>query len=203
MDEIAEGLFHWEAVHPRINTKVSSYYVEDARTLIDPMLPDAGVEWFRSRGRPERIVLTNRHHYRESDALRREFGCPVLCNEAGLHEFEDGPEVEGFRFGDQLAPGITALEVGALCREETALHIEVGGGTLSFADALINYGELRFVSDRLLGDDPEAVKRGIHESLGALLERDFDNLLFAHGEPLVGGGGAALREFVEGAGSGG
>jgi len=203
LNEIAEGLFHWKAVHPRIKTEVSSYYAEDARTLIDPMLPDAGIEWFRSHGRPERIVLTNRHHYRESDALRREFDCPVMCNEAGLHEFEGGPKVEGFLFGDQIAPGIAALEVGAICPEETALHIEAGGGTLSFADALINYGEIRFVSDRLLGDDPEAVKRGIHESLRALLERDFDNLVFAHGDPLVSGGRAALQGFVDAAGSGG
>jgi hypothetical protein len=29
-----------------------------------------------------------------------------------------------------------------------------------------------------------------------LLERDFDSLLFAHGEPLVGGGRAALKDFV-------
>ena len=29
-----------------------------------------------------------------------------------------------------------------------------------------------------------------------LLERDFEHLLFAHGEPLVGGGKSALRDFV-------
>ena len=123
------------------------------------MLPPGGLEWFRARTAPERIVLTNRHHYRQSDELRAAFSLPVLCNQLGLHEFESGPAVEGFRFGDELAPGITALEVGAICPEETALHIELEEGALSFADGLIHYGELGFVSDRLLGADAEGVFR--------------------------------------------
>ena len=50
----------------------------------------------------------------------------------------------------------------------------------------------------LLGDDPAAVQAGLRESLRGLLELDFDSLLFAHGEPLIGGGRAAVREFVAG-----
>jgi hypothetical protein len=196
MKEIRSGLWHWKALHPGIRIEVSSYYVADSGTLIDPMLPAEGIEWFRGHGEPRRIVLTNRHHYRQSDTFRNELGCPVLCHEAGLHEFEAGREVDGFRFGDQIAPGIVALEVGAICPEETALHIELGDGLLSFADGLINHGELGFVPDSLLGDDPEAVKRGLHESLRVLLDRDFDGLLFAHGDPLPGGGKRALEQFV-------
>jgi glyoxylase-like metal-dependent hydrolase (beta-lactamase superfamily II) len=197
MDEIRPGVFHWKALHPRIRTEVGSYYVEDAATLIDPMLPPEGLEWFRGRAEPERIVLTNRHHYRQSDELRAGFGCPVLCNEHGLHEFEGGPAVEGFRFGEKLAPQITALEVGAICPEETALRIDLHEGMLSFADGLVNYGGLRFVSDRLLGDDPDEVKRGLRDSLRRLLDDDFEVLLFAHGEPVRDGGKEALREFLE------
>jgi glyoxylase-like metal-dependent hydrolase (beta-lactamase superfamily II) len=40
------------------------------------------------------------------------------------------------------------------------------------------------------------VRAGLRESLRRLLDLDFDNLLFAHGEPLIGGGRVALREFV-------
>jgi hypothetical protein len=199
MDEITLGLWHWTAMHPRIKTEVSSHYVASSGTVIDPMLPAVGVDWFRQQGEPQRVVLTNRHHYRQSDEFSRAFGCPVLCHEAGLHEFEEGPEVEGFRFGDELAPGIVAMEVGAICPEETALHIDLGDGLLSFADGLINYGGLRFVSDKLLGDDPNRVKQGLRVSLRALLDRDFDGLLFAHGDPLLDGGKDALRDFIESA----
>jgi glyoxylase-like metal-dependent hydrolase (beta-lactamase superfamily II) len=197
MKEIKSGLWHWKAVHPRLGIEVSSYYVASSGTLIDPMLPAEGIEWFRDHGEPRRIVLTNRHHYRQSDDFRKAFACPVLCHEAGLHEFEAGPKVDGFRFGDQLAPGIVALEVGAICPEETALHIDLGDGLLAFADGLVHRGELGFVPDSLLGDDPDAVKRGLRDSLRALLDRDFDGLLFAHGDPVPRGGKRALKDFVD------
>jgi glyoxylase-like metal-dependent hydrolase (beta-lactamase superfamily II) len=197
MKEIKSGLWHWKAVHPRLGIEVSSYYVAGSGTLIDPMLPAEGIEWFRDHGEARRIVLTNRHHYRQSDGFQKAFACPVLCHEAGLHEFEAGPKVDGFRFGDQLAPGIVALEVGAICPEETALHIDLGDGLLAFADGLVHRGELGFVPDSLLGDDPDAVKRGLRDSLRALLDRDFDGLLFAHGDPVPSGGKGALRDFVD------
>jgi hypothetical protein len=121
----------------------------------------------------------------------------VLCNDNGLHEFKDGPEVEGFAFGDVLADGITAVEVGVLCPEETALHIQVGDGFIALADSLTNDEELGFVSDRLLGENPEAVKRGLMDSFRRLLDLEFHGLLMAHGEPIVPGGEQALRRFVE------
>ena len=47
-----------------------------------------------------------------------------------------------------------------------------------------------------MGDDPEAVKKGLRESLDRLLDLDYDNLLFGHGEPIVGGGRQALHTFL-------
>ena len=201
-DEILPGLYHWTAFHEGIRQRVNSYYVADSATLIDPMLPEAGLDWFQDHGGPERILLTNRHHYRHSGHFVEAFGCPVRCHESGLHEFEGGPRVEGFAYGEELAPGIVAVEVDAICPDDAALHVAVADGALAFADALIRYGgSLGFVPDPLIGDDPEGVKRAVRESLRGVLELDFDHLLFAHGDPLVGGGRRALREFVgEGAG---
>jgi glyoxylase-like metal-dependent hydrolase (beta-lactamase superfamily II) len=203
VNEVLPGVFHWTAFHERIKLDVSSYYIDplDAggATLVDPMLPEGGLDWLRERGAPERIVLTNRHHYRHSARLVEAFGCPVLCQRSGLHEFEGAPAVAPFDFGDELAPGISALEVGAICSEETALHIRAGEGALAFADGLVRFpgAGVGFVPDYLLGDDPERVKRGLLDALRRLLEHDFDHLLFAHGEPLIGGGKAALRAFLE------
>jgi hypothetical protein len=198
MDEIVSGIFHWTAFHERIRQDVSSYCVAPSATLVDPMLPEDGIEWFRERQPPARILLTNRHHYRHSARFVEAFGCPVLCHEAGLHEFEGGPDVEGFAYGEEPAAGIVALEVGAICPEDAALHIAIGQGLLAFADGLIRRddGALAFVPDFLMGDDAEGVKRGLRRSLSRLVERDFDSLLFAHGKPLVGGGKAALEEFL-------
>jgi hypothetical protein len=194
--EIQPGVFWWTAYHERIKQPVSSYYVSGAATLIDPMPPDEEPEWFRERGGVECIVLTNRHHYRASAELRTEFNCPVLCNEDGLHEFEGGPDVDGFAVGDELAAGIVAHEMGAICPDDTALHIEAGPGLVAFADGLIHYGgEIRFVPDALM-DDPETVKDGIVGHARQLCELDFDGLLFAHGDPMPEGGKAALTAFV-------
>ena len=123
----------------------------------------------------------------------------MLCHEAGLHEFEGGPDVQGFAFGDDVANGVhLALEVGAICPEETAFHVDAGAGALSFGDALVNRPEagLGFVPDQFIGDDPEAVRRDLESSPRRLLAHDFDALLVAHGEPMPTGGKAALAEFV-------
>lgn len=196
--ELLPGIHHWTAIHPRIRLPVDSYFVETAGVLLDPTVPREGLEWFERRAAPSQIVLTNRHHLRHSERYAEAFGCPIRCSEAGLHEFERGPEVRGFAFGEELAPGVTAHELGAICPDDTAVHLEAGDGALAFADGLTRPrgGGLTFVPGFLMGDDPEAVRAGLRASLGRLLELDFDSLLFAHGEPLIGGGKAALRDFL-------
>jgi hypothetical protein len=200
MQEVIPGIHHWSAIHPNTGSPAHSHFHEPSRTLIDPMLPEEGIVWFAGGRVPERIVLTNRHHYRQSAEFVERFGCPVLCNVTGLHEFEGTDrEVQGFGPPAELAPGIAAVEVGAICPDETALHIAGHDSAMSFADGVVRRGgELGFFSDGLLGDDPEEVKRGLRAAFRALLDRDFDVLLFAHGEPLVGGGKQALRAFAEG-----
>ena len=197
--EVLPGVYHWTAIHPKIRLPVDSYYVESARVVLDPMEPREGLEWFETRAMPSQIVLTNRHHLRHSVRYAEAFGCPIRCSETGLHEFEHGPRVEGFAFGEELAQGITARQLGAICTDDTALHIRTGDGSaLAFADGLTRPrgGGLTFVPGFLMGDDPSAVRARLRESLRGLLDLDFDHLLFAHGEPLIGGGKAAMREFV-------
>jgi len=206
MDELAPGLWHWTAFRDTIRRTVHSAYVEPARTLIDPMLPgedDGGLDWFAEHGPPERIVLVNRHHLRHSARYVERFGCTVHCHEAGLWDLHDkGVRVQPFRFGDELAPGIVAHRVAAICPEEAALHLADArhGGALAVADGVIRGadGELAFVPDFLLGEDPEGVKRGLADAYLRLAETlEFDALLMAHGDPWVGGARAALRAFAQ------
>jgi hypothetical protein len=194
MDHIQPGLLHWTAYRDTIGADVHSYFHVPSRTLIDPMVPPEGIDALGSQ--PERIVLTNRHHYRDSDR----FDCPVLCHEAGLHEFEGGPEVEGFAWDDELAPGVRAHEVGVLCPEESAIHLAGDGGALAFADCVVRgrHGELGFVPDYLLGDDPRAVRDGLRAAFRRLCDAvEFDALLLAHGDPIAHGGRSALRTFAD------
>jgi hypothetical protein len=199
MHEIVPGIWHWTAFHEGIGSRVSSYFVQPAGALVDPMLPETGgLAAFDAWPEPQQILLTNRHHLRHAERFRERFGCLIRAPSPGMHEFGHGPGgVQPYAFGDQLAPGITAIEIGAICPDEAALHIGVGDGAIAFADGLVrSRGTLGFVPDYLLGDDPAQVKAGLKQAYHGLLELDFDHLLFAHGEPLIGGGKAALREFV-------
>jgi hypothetical protein len=202
MNEILPGVFHWSTFHPNIRQVVHSHYWAPGKTVTDPLLPEDGdaiIEELRERGL-DQIVLSNRHHWRSSSTLLDAFpGVPVLTSDKGLYEFtdDDDRDVEPFGYGALVAPGMRALEYGAICEDDAALWIDTEGGALLFADGLIVWdGELAFVPDFLLGD-PEPDKKNLRDGLRRLMdEAEFDNLLFAHGEPLIGGGRAALEAFL-------
>jgi hypothetical protein len=196
MQELLPGLHHWYAIHPSHGSQVSCHHVDRSGTTFDPLLPEEGIEWFDEH-RPQRIVLSTRHHLRDAAKIAARFDCPILAHREGLHAFSDGPEVEGFDFGQRLADDVRTLTMDAISPDDTALRIEAGEGALLFADSVVNQGEIGFVSDRLIGDDPESVKRQVLERVSTILdEEEFDHLLFAHGDPVIGGGKDALRAFV-------
>ena len=211
--EIRPGVFHWTAAHPKIRIEVSSYWLATAKVLLDPLLPPGGLDWLRGIGPPEHVILSNRHHWRHCSEIVGAFGCPVWCNELGLHEFDGelGRErVRGFRAGEGLPGGIESHEVGVLCPDETALRFDLAGGgaCLAIADGVVRIGEeargdgpLAFVPDSLIADEPaqvESVKRGLREACRRLCDLEWDTLLLAHGHPLVGDGKEKLRAFANG-----
>jgi len=195
--EVAPGIWHWTAVHPRIKIAVSSYYLPAEHVLIDPIAPDEGLDWFAAHGPPGDILLTNRHHYRSSAEFEARFGATVRCVREGMHEFTHGERVEPFEFGDELPGGIVAQRVGAICPDETALYIPARKA-LAIADGAVRMGSdesLSFVPDFLM-DEPEATKAGLRASYRRLAELDFRHLLLAHGGPLVDNGRDALAAFA-------
>lgn len=199
IEEILPGVLHWTAYHEGIDSTVHSSFIVGSGTLIDPMVPEEGIEEIEAFARPRRIVLSNRHHYRHSDRFARRYNCPVLCHEAGLHEFVASQHVQGFAFGEQVAEDVKALELASICPEETTLLLELPAtGALCFADGVTRArdGALAFMPDSLLGEDPAAVRAGLRERLRPMLQLDFDALLFAHAEPVSRAGKAMLSELV-------
>lgn len=197
MEEVAPGIWHWAARHPRIRIRVHSYYLPAERVLLDPIAPDEGLDWFAEHGPPAHVLLTNRHHYRSSADFVARFGVTVRCVRQGLHEFGSDRPVEPFDFGDELPGGVIAYEVGALCPDETAFHIPARRA-LAVADGVVRWeegGPLAFVPDDFM-DEPERTKQGLREAYRRLAALDFDHLLLAHGDPFVGDGREALAAFV-------
>jgi hypothetical protein len=197
VEEIASGLWHWSAPHPRIKIRVHSYYLPAERVVIDPIEPEDGLDWFADHGPPEHVLLTNRHHYRASGKFVERFGVTVHCVREGAHEFGRDRQVEPFGFGDELPGGIVAHEVGAICPDETALHIPAHDA-LAVADGAVRWepgAPLAFVPDDYM-DAPEQTKSGLRDAYRGLAELDFQHLLLAHGEPFVGDGRDALTAFA-------
>jgi glyoxylase-like metal-dependent hydrolase (beta-lactamase superfamily II) len=192
VEEIAPGIRHWTAPHPNIGVDVSAYWLPDLKLLLDPIaVPDEieGVEY---------ILLSCRHHVRDSIEAAERFGATVQAPRTGMHDYDEDTPIQPYDFGDALVGGaVTAHQVGGLSPDETALHIP-SVHALSVADGAMRYGEdLHFVPDQYM-DDPDKDKADLKRGFGELADQlDFDVLLLAHGTPYPNGGRDALRRFAE------
>lgn len=206
ISEVIPGIFHWSSAHPKLGgAHVSSYWLDRAGVLIDPLVPADGLEWFAERSvKPTTIVLTNRHHYRDSDSFHQQFGCEIYAPEAGMHEFTAGQPVTAYAPGTLLPGDLRAIEIGSLCPDENALY-SADTKTVWIADAVVRAPEdlsaqIGWVLDQLM-DNPTETKQGMLAAFTTLLaECDFENLCLAHGRPLIGNGRTALEEFVRSGG---
>jgi hypothetical protein len=190
MREILPGVWHWTTVHERYGIEISSYLLGTEGVVIDPRVPDGGLDAVAEIAEPAVAVLTNRHHYRHAGRFAERFGTRVLVNRLGAQEFTNGEPVEFFDAGDELPGGLRSVPVGAICADETALHIPAHRA-VAVADGLVRVpsdAPLRFVADALM-HDPARTKAGLVDAYRRVLELDWDTLLLAHGHPLVGGEG--------------
>jgi hypothetical protein len=200
MNEIAPGIHHWTARHPDIGMPVSSYWFEPAGIVIDPLEPEDGMGFFDALDTPpQQVVLTSGLHWRHADRFRDRYDATIRVVEQGIARWREAGEereAEPFGFGDEVAPGVVAHEIGCICPDDTALLIDNGPGAVVLADALMGYDRvLAFVPDSLM-EDPEEERTGLLNRFRGLLERDFDGLLLAHGDPVPTHGHRALKDFV-------
>lgn len=199
LTEVVPGVLHWSALHPSHGMLVHSALLPGCGIAIDPIAADGLAEAIADRGGLEQIVLTNRLHTRGSVELAERFGAAIRVPLAGISRFEgpSGPEVVAYDWGDEIADGVVAHEVGAICPDDGALHIAGDPGTLALADSVMaDETGLGFAPDWLM-DDPDTVKERSLVALRRLLDLNFDVLLMAHGPPLPAGGREALAAFVE------
>jgi hypothetical protein len=191
MHEIAPGISHWTAKHPKHGLEVSSYWLPELKVLLDPVAVPGEVT------EVEEIVLSNRHHRRDMLTAHERFGARIRAPRVGMHEFEEGDPVEPYDFEEPLAGGaITPYQVTELWPDDCALHIP-SVRALALGDTASHYrDELALVPDEYMGD-PEAEGKGIKEGLARCADRlDFDHLLLAHGTPIPNEGRERLREFA-------
>ena len=204
MSEIIPGIWHWTAPNQqhRRDTRLL-VLARRAGVLIDPLPPDAVLEWLSRRPTPPTaVVLANRHHYRDSCAdITERFGCQVHVPAAGMHAFTHGEPVVALRAGRRAARRAGGGARSAHSRPTTAActsrrRARSGSPTRSCARRPIRTAGIGWVPDSLM-DDPEETKRGLLAAFERILsDYEFEHLLLAHGLPLVGNGRAELEQFV-------
>ena len=202
MKEILPGIFTWHEFSEEKQMNFNGYLVigQDESVLIDPpaMTESDSSKLEELAGKNsshplKAILLTNVHHERECDEVRKKLDAPVLINEkdaAGLEKkadktFADGDALSGglvtFKFENQKSPG------------ESAFFLKERG-VMILGDALI--GKVPGKLNMLPPDkyrDPKLAKKG----LSKLLDYEFESLLVGDGEPILKNAKEAVKVLLE------
>lgn len=191
---VVPGIHRWTVEDDRIGGVSSDAYAvvseDGAITLIDP-LPIAE-EALRKLGRVEAIVLTAGNHQRAAWALRKTFSAPVWAPE-NAHGLEDVPDAT-YTAGDTLPGGLMAYLTPGPAHVMFTLWREQPRSVVFVSDLLSHDepGTPRFVASEHQ-DDPARTRASVRRILEHL---PVEAVLFAHGDPILHDGAAALRQAL-------
>lgn len=160
---------------------------------IDPVQPgEQGLDEIARRG-VAKILLTNRNHSRASNAVRERTGAVALMHAADAsHARGQGTVLDGELHAAERVGPLTVVEVPGKSPGEVALHWPERR-LLFVGDAVIGNppGRCSLLREQVL-DDPKQLQRSVR----ALLDLDFDTLLFGDGVPILSGAKERLQELV-------
>jgi glyoxylase-like metal-dependent hydrolase (beta-lactamase superfamily II) len=196
MREIIPGVLTWPWFSSRFGYDFHGFLIRrpDGNLCVDPVEPtDDDLAALTSEGVAS-ILLTNRNHYRAAARVRESTGARVAVHAADAAFVRD----KGVPVDDTLAPGdrvgpFVILSAAGKSPGEIALHWP-DKRLLIVGDACIGNppGRLSLLPDAVMD-----VPAGLRESLSRIAaEVDFDVLLVADGESILGGARAALQRLV-------
>ena len=196
MHEIVPGVFSWSWFAERQGYDFNGYLfrLPEGNVCVDPVEMSGDVLDQIARLGVQRIVLTNRNHFRASMKVKERTGAPIAIHSSDAAFARDrGTRIdEELRPGDQLGP-LTVVAAPGKSPGEVALHWP-DRRILLVGDACVGKppGECALLPDAVIDD-----KARLMASLRALAALEFDVLLLADGAPILSGGRAALRRLVE------
>ncbi len=191
LEEVVPGVYNWHVQDNRIGARSDAYAVVDrdgAVVLIDPLPIDEKL--LKPLGTIAAIVLTAGNHQRSAWRLRTLFNVPVWAPE-NAHGLEEEPD-NFYTSGDSLPGGLSALHTPGPAEVMYTLWLQQHPrGIVFISDLLTHEGDGRpeFVPSQYQ-DDPQRTRVSVQRVLDHL---PVDTVCFAHGEPIVGTGKAALR----------
>ena len=178
----APGFYSWSFYNPEVKAECFSHvFIHDQSLIvIDPsQMPDKMAAELKKLGTPVVILLTNGNHSRASQQLKKQWMVPIGAAADAIEELQFVPEI----IVDSLVQihGLKPIALPGGAPGEFAFY-SAKTKTMVVGDAIINTGSsgLAVLPDKYC-NNPALLKR----SLRKLLEFDFENLLMAHGEPLI------------------
>ena len=193
MIQLVEGAYCWSAFNPEKKFNFNGHMIKTAEgtVIVDPVaFSAADLAYIETAGLvPDALVITNRNHLRERDAVLKRWKIPTVlhaleADSAGVvpeHSVADGERMHGLVCVH--LPGKSPGEI-ALYWPERRLFL--------LGDALIApYGKLRTVPV-----EKQEAPAELKKSLERLRTFDFDHLLVGDGDPLLGDAKSAVVAFL-------
>jgi glyoxylase-like metal-dependent hydrolase (beta-lactamase superfamily II) len=196
-DRIASNIAIWHDYDPAVKAECysTSLTTSEGMYLIDPIpLEKRVLDELIGSDRVAGIIVTNSNHYRAYAQFAEQFSAPIF---ARSEAFPDKAEQQ-FRSvadGDEICRGLRVIGIEGAAPGEIALYYLLDGGTLIVGDALINfepYG-FTFLPGKYCSNEKE-----MRRSLRRLLDYEAEQILFAHGTPILSGASERLRGLLAG-----
>ncbi len=199
MKEVLPGIHTWSVYSHDKGLDFNGHLVanSDGCVLIDPPAPtsDAMVRMGQI-GPPKAIIITNRHHTRESGIFAAHWKIPIMVHEADALDIPPNVRLGGvFKDGDRLASGLQVVTLaGQKSPGESALLCS-RSNALILGDALLGKpaGKLSMLPDDKYAD-PDAARAGLER----LLELRFEAVLVGDGASITTSGRKAIEELLSG-----
>jgi len=193
MIRLLDGVYSWSWFSPekRFNFNGHILKTQHGTVIVDPVaLTKDDLAYIEAAGlKPDALVITNRNHLREREAVRDRWEIPTILHDLEAESadvrpdwnVEDGDDVYGLKVVH--VPGKSPGEIALFWPERRLLLA---------GDALIApYGKVKTVPEEKM-DDPSLLKR----SLARLKALDFDALLVGDGDPILSGAKAAAGTLL-------
>jgi glyoxylase-like metal-dependent hydrolase (beta-lactamase superfamily II) len=194
--QLLPGFWVWQAYDStaKVDLFSSAILTSVGIYMVDPIpLPEPQLRQFSEAAKVAGIIVTNANHPRASSAYSDRFSAPIL---AAARSF---PDLKPARFseaknGTAVGGELDVIEVEGAVAGEIALYHASNGGTLIVGDALINFEPYGF---SFLPRKYCLNQKRMRSSLGQLLVRPAERMLFAHGIPILSGATARLQRLLD------